>query len=156
MVQKVTIYSSYSSARTVSPGCCPCAANSVISLQCWKIYTGCLLSKDSNARRSSLVKLCMVKPWHISPSCCLCIRQPGPCDQRPKISSEYQDSVWKGLVDAALRIPLHPFGTLSLQLLNVPLPLIPSRVAWRLTYLMRRSPRSTDSYIVWIYCLWLF
>ena len=56
----------------------------------------------------------------------------------------------------ALRMPLHPFGTLSLHLLNVPLPLIPSRAAWRLIYLMWRIPRSTESYIVWVYCLWLF
>ena len=139
------------------PGCCPCAANSIISLQFWKTYTGCLLSKESNTRCcSSLIKLCMVKPRHISPSCCLCTLPPGPCDQRTKISSECQDAVWKGLVDAALRMPLHPFGTLSLHLLNVPLPLIPSRAAWRLIYLMWRIPRSTESYIVWVYCLWLF
>ena len=104
---------------------------------------------------SSLIKLCMVKPLHISPSCCLCILQPGPCDQRTKISSECQDAVWKGLVDAALRMPLHPFGTLYLHLLNVPLPLIPSRAAWRLICLMWRIPRSTKSYVVWVYCLWL-
>ena len=156
MVQKFTIYPSYSSARTMPPGCCPCAANSIISLQFWKTYTGCLLSKESNTRCcSSLIKLCMVKPRHISPSCCLCILQPGPCDQRTKISSECQDAVWKGLVDAALRMPLHPFGTLCLHLLNVPLPLIPSRAAWRLIYLMWRITRSTESYIVWVYYLWL-
>ena len=58
MVQKVTIYPSYSSARTVPPGFCPCAANSIISLQFWKTYTGCLLSKESNTRCcSSLIKL---------------------------------------------------------------------------------------------------
>ena len=157
MVPKVTIYPSYSFARAMPPGCCPCAANSIISLQFWKTYTGCLLSKESNTRCcSSLIKLCMVKPRHISPSCCLCTLPPGPCDQRTKISSECQDAVWKGLVDAALRMPLHPFGTLSLHLLNVPLPLIPSRAAWRLIYLMWRIPRSTESYIVWVYCLWLF
>ena len=157
MVPKVTIYPSYSSARTMPPGCCPCAANSIISLQFWKTYTGCLLSKESNTRCcSSLIKLCMVKPRHISPSCCLCTLPPGPCDQRTKISSECQDAVWKGLVDAALRMLLHPFGTLSLHLLNVPLPLIPSRAVWRLIYLMWRIPRSTDSYIVWVCCLWLF
>ena len=75
-----------------------------------------------------------------APACisqfCLGIIQPGPSDQRTKISSEYQDAVWKGLVDPALRMPLRPVGTLSLHLLNVPLPLIPSRAAWRLTYLM--------------------
>ena len=92
---------------------------------------------------------------HIFPSCCLCILRPGPCDQRTKISSECQDAVWKGLVDAALRMPLHPFGTLYLHLLNEPLPLIPSRAAWRLIYLMWRIPRFTESYIVWVYCLWL-
>ena len=97
----------------------------------------------------------MVKPRHISPSCCLCILQPGPCDQRTNISSECQDAVWKGLVDAALRMRLHPFGTLYLHLLNVPLPLTPSRAAWRLICLMWRIPRSTESYIVWVYCLWL-
>ena len=157
MVPKVTIYPSYSSARTMPPGCCPCAANFIISLQFWKTYTGCLLSKESNTRCcSSLIKLCMVKPRHISPSCCLCTLPPGPCDQRTKISSECQDAVWKVLVDAALRMPLHPFGTLSLHLLNVPLPLIPSRAAWRLIYLMWRVPRSTESYIVWVYCFWLF
>ena len=139
MVQKVTIYPSYSSARTMPPGCCPCAANSIISLQFWKTYTGCLLSKESNTRCcSSLIKLCMVNPRHIFPSCCLCILRPGPCDQRTKISSDCQDAVWKGLVDAALRMPLHPFGTLYLHLLNVPLPLIPSRAAWRVIYLMWR------------------
>ena len=131
MVQKATIYPSYSFARTMPPGCCPCAANLIISLKFWKTYTGCLLSKESNTRCCcSLIKLCMVEPRHISPSCCLCILQPGPCDQRTKISSEYQDAVWKGSVDAALRMPLHPFGTLSLHLLNVPFPLIPSRAAW--------------------------
>ena len=135
MVQKVTIYPSYSFARTMPPGCCPCAANSIISLQFWKTSTGCLLRKESNTRCCSwLKKLCMVKPRHISPSCCLCILQPGPCDQRTKISS----------------IPLQ-----YLHLLNVPLPLIPSRAAWRLIYLMWRIPRSTESYIVWVYCLWL-
>ena len=139
------------------PGCCPCAANSIISLQFWKTYSGCLLSRESNTRCCcSIKKLCIIKPRHISPSCCLGILQPYPCDQRTKNSSEYQDAVWKGLVDAALRMPLHPFGTLSLHLLNVPLPLIPSRTARRLTYLMWRIPRSTDSYIVWVYCLWLF
>ena len=138
-------------------GCCPCAANSIISLQFWKTYTSCLLSKESNTRCCcSRIKLCMVKPRHISPSCCLCILQPGPCDQRTKISSEYQDAVWKGFVDAALRMPLHTFGALFLHLLNVPLPMIPSRAAWRLTCLMWRIPRSTDSYIVWVYSLWLF
>ena len=111
----------------------------------------------SNTRcYSSFIKLCMVKPRHISPSCCLCILQPGPCDQRTKISSECQDAVWEGLVDAALRMPLQPFGTISLHLLNVPLPLIPPRAAWRFIYLMRRIPRSNEPYIVWVYCLWLF
>ena len=157
MVQKVTIYPSYSSARTMPPECGPCAANSIISPQFWKTYTGCLLSKKSNTRRcSSLIKLCMVEPCHISPSCCLCILQPCPCDQRTKISSECRDAVWKGLVDAALRMPLHPFGTLSLHLFNVPLPLIPSRGACRLYYLIWRISRSTESHIVWVYCLWLF
>ena len=150
MVQKVTVYPSYSSARTMPPGCCPCAANSIISLQFWKTYTGCLLSKESNTRCcSSLIKLCMVKPLHISPSCCLCILQPGPCNQRTKISSECQDAVWKGLVDAALRMPLHPFGTLYLHLLNVLLPLTPSRAAWK-TYLFNVAYPS----IHWIlYCM---
>ena len=60
----------------------------------------------------------------------------------------------EGLVDAALRMPLHPY-TVNLHLLNVPLPLIPSRAAWRLIHLMWRIPRSTESYIVWVYCLWL-
>ena len=157
MVQKVTIYPSYSSVRTMPPGCCPCAANPIISLQFWKTYTGCLLSKESNTRCCcSLIKLWMVNPCHISSSCYLGIPQPGPCDQRTKISLEYQDAAWKGLVDAALRMPLHPFGTLSLHLLNVSLPLIPSRAAWRLTYLMWRIPRSTDTHNVWVYCLWLF
>ena len=158
MMQKAKIYPSYSSARIMPSGCCcPCAANLIISLQFWKTYTGCLLSKESNTRCCcSLIKLCMVKPLHISPSCCLSIPQPGPCDQRPKIYSEYQDVVWKGLVDAALRMPLHPFGTLSLHLLNGPLPLIPTGAGRRLTYLMRHIPRFIDSYIVWIYCLWLF
>ena len=72
------------------------------------------------------------------------------------LRSEYQDAVWKGLVDAALHMPLHSFGTLSLHLLNLPLPLIPSRAAWRLTCLMWHILRSTDFYIVWVYCLWLF
>ena len=90
MVPKVTIYPSYSSSRTMPPGCCPCAANSTISLQFWKTYSGCLLSKESNTRCcSSLIKLCMVKPRHISPSCCLCALPPGPCDQRTKISSGF-------------------------------------------------------------------
>ena len=157
MVQKATIYPSCSSSRTMLPRYCPCAAISIISLQFWKTYTGCLLSKESNTRCcSSLTKLCMVKLRHISPSCCLCKLQPGPCDQRTKISLECQDAVWKGLVDAALRMLLHHFGTLYLHLLNVPLPLISSRAAWRLIYWMWRIPRSTESYIVWVYCLWLF
>ena len=80
--------------------------------------------------------------YTISPSCCLCILQPGPCDQRPKISPEYQDAVWKGLVDAALCMPLHSFGTLSLHLLNVRLPLMPSRAVWRLIYSMWHIRRS--------------
>ena len=150
MVQKATIYPSYSSARRMPSGCCPCAANSIISLQFWKTYTGCLLSKESNTRCCcSLIKFCIVKPLHISPNCCLCMLQPGPCDQRPKIS-EYQDAVWKGSADAALRMPLHPSGSLSIHLLNRPLPLIPSRAVWRLPYLMWHIPRSTDSYIVWV------
>ena len=95
VVQKVTIYPSYSSTRTMPPGFCPCAANSIISLQFWKTYIGWLLSKESNTRCcASLIKLCMVKPRHISPSCCLCILQPDPCDQRTKISSECHDAVW--------------------------------------------------------------
>ena len=87
--------------------------------------------------------------------CCLCILPPGPGDQRTKISSECQEAVWKGLVDTAMLMPLHPFGTLYLHLLNVPLPLILSRAAWRLIYSMWRIPRSTESYIVRVYCLWL-
>ena len=150
-MRKVTIYPSYSSARTMPPGCCPCAANSIISLQFWKTYTGCLLSKESNTRCCcSLIKLCMVKPRH--PSCCLCILQPGPCDQRTKISSECQDVVWKGLVGTALRMPLHPFGTLYLHLLNVLLPLIPSRAAWRLIYLMSLLWCCVSIYINIIVC----
>ena len=116
-----------------------------------------LLSKELNTRFcSSLIKVCMVKPRHISPSCWLCILQPGPCNQRTKISLGCQDAVWRGLVDAALRMPLHPFGTLPLHLLNTPLPLTPSRAAWSHIYLMWRIPRSAESYIVWVYCLWLF
>ena len=135
-------------------GCCPCAANSIISLKFWKTYTGCLLSIELNTRCCCpLIKLCVVKCKHISPNCCLCILQPGLCDQRPKISSEYQDAVWKGLVDAALRMLLHSFGTPTLHLLNGPLPLITWRAAWRLTYLMWHILRSTDSYTVWV---WLF
>ena len=108
--------------KTMPPGCCPCAPNSIISLQFWKTYTGCLLSQESNTRCCcSLVKLCMVKLLHISSSYCLCFLQPGPCDQRTKISSEYQDALWKGLVDATLRMPLAPFGNISQHLLNVPL-----------------------------------
>ena len=38
------------SARTMPTGCCPCAANSFISLQFRNIYTGCLLSKELNSR----------------------------------------------------------------------------------------------------------
>ena len=144
-------------ARTMLPGFCPCPANLIISLQFWKTYTGCLLSKESNTRCCcSLTKLCMAKPLHISPSWCLCMLQPGPCDQRPKISFDYQVAVWKVLVDIALRMPLHLFGTLSLHLLNKPLSLMPSRAACRLAYLMWHFPRSTDCYIVWVYCLWFF
>ena len=44
------------------------------------------------------------------------------------------------------------YGAPSLHLLNVPLPLIPSRAAWRLTCLMWHIPGSTDCYIVWVYC----
>ena len=96
MVQKVTIYPSYSSSRTMPPVCCPCAANSIISLPFWKTYTDCLLSKGSNTRCcSSLIKLCMVKPRHISHSSCLCVPQPGLCDQRTNISSECQDAALK-------------------------------------------------------------
>ena len=132
---------------TALPEQCPpdVVANSFISLQFWETYTSCLLSKESNIRCCcSLLKLSIVNPLHISPCCCLCILQPGLFDQRPKIFSEYQD---------ALRMPLHPFGTLSLHLLNVPLQLILSRAAWRLTHLMWHIPRSTDSYIAWVYCL---
>ena len=111
-------------------------------------------SKESNTRCCcSLMKLRVVNPRHISPSCCVCILQPGPCDRRIQISKM---PFGRGLVHAALRMPLHPFGTLFLHLLNVPLSLIPSRAAWRPTYLMWHIPRSTDSYIVWVYCLWLF
>ena len=91
MVQKVTIHPSYRSVRTMPPRCRPCATNSIISLQFWRTYTGFLLSKESNTRCcSSRINLSIVKPLHISPSWCLCILQTGPCDQRPKISSEYQ------------------------------------------------------------------
>ena len=121
----------------------------------WKSLTYHLTSSDELSHLAFLLP--KVKPRRISPSRCLGILQPGPCDQRTKTSSEYQDAVWKGLVDATLRMPLHSFKTLSLNLLNVPLPLIPSRAAWRLTYFIWRSPWSTDSFIVWvIYCLWLF
>ena len=52
-----------------------------------------------------------------------------PRRSETKISSEYQGAIWKGLADAALRMPLHLFGTPSLHLLNMDLPLIPSRAA---------------------------
>ena len=55
-------------------------------------------------------KVCMVKPLHISPSCCLCRHRADPLRS---ISSEHQDTAWKCLVDAA----------------NGPLSLIPSRAA---------------------------
>ena len=38
MVQKATLYPGYSSARTMLPRCCPCATNSIISLQFWNLH----------------------------------------------------------------------------------------------------------------------
>ena len=129
MVRKTTICLSYSSARTMPPGCCPCAANSIISGQSWNI--SCLLSKESNTKCCCpLIKLSMVESLHTYPSCSFCT-QIGPCDQRPKISPESQDTFPKGL-----RVPLHPFGTLSLHLLNGLVSLIPLRATLRLIYLM--------------------
>ena len=136
------------------PGCCPCAANSIISSPFWKTYTGCLLSKKSKTKCCcSSIELCMVKPLHTSPRLFVYSNQaPAIRDQKIK----YQHVVWKGLVDAALCMPLNPFGNLSLHLLNGPFPLIPSRAAWTLAYLMWHIPRSTDPYIVLVCCLWLF
>ena len=53
-----------------------------------------------------------------------------------------------------LCITLHPFGTLYLLLLHVPLPLMPSRAARGLVYLMWHIPRSNDFYF--LCCLWFF
>ena len=63
-------------------GCRPCAANSQALHGKAPTYISQLLSLYTPTR-----------PW----------------DQRTKISSEYQDAVWKALVDAALRMPLHLF-----------------------------------------------
>ena len=119
MAQKDAICPSHSFARTMLSLCCPCAANVIISLQSWETYTGCQLSKVWDTKCCcSLIKFSIVNPLHISPSCCLCIHQTGPCDQKPKICSEIQDAVWKGLANAALSMLLHFFGTLSLHLLT--------------------------------------
>ena len=101
-------------------GCCPCGANSIISLQSWKTCTSCLLSKWLAIEYCcSLFKLSMVKHRHTSPSGCLYILQMGACNDRPNISSKLQDAVWKGLADAVLRMLLHHFGTIYLHLLDV-------------------------------------
>ena len=115
-----------------------------------------LYSKESNAKCCrSLINLSIVKPLHVSPSCCLCILQTGPCDQRPNIFLEYQDAVWKGLADVAPHILIYPFGTHSLHLLNVPLHFMPSRAARRLIYLMWHIPRYNDCYFVWLVNAWI-
>ena len=59
-------------------------------------------------------------------SCCLGVLQTGLCVQRP---------------------------TFSLYLLNAPLPMMPSRAAWRLYYLMWHIQQSTDPYFVRVDCL---
>ena len=54
------------------PGCCPFSTNSIISRQCWKTYTGCLLSRELNSKCCcSLIKLSMIKSLYTSPICCL-------------------------------------------------------------------------------------
>ena len=132
-------------------GCCPFAANSIISFQFWKVIHWLPVEQRIEYKVLLLTYKALYgkAPAYISQL--LSLYAPS----RP-LRSEYQDAVWKSLVDAALHMPLHSFGTLSLHLLNLPLPLIPSRAAWRLTYLMRHILRSTDFYIVWVYCLWLF
>ena len=157
MVQKVTIYPSYSSARTMPTGCCPCAAN---------FYHITPVLKDLHwlpveQKLEYKVLLLTYKtlhgkaPEYISQLLSLYTPTRPLRSEKKKIPQSAKMPFGNVLVDAALRMPLHPFGTLYLHLLNVPLSLIPSIAAWRLIYLIWRIPRSTESYIVWVYCLWL-
>ena len=117
-------------------------------------YTGCLLSKESNTRCCcSLIKLSMLKPLHISPSSVSVYSNQAPAIRHQKYPPNTKmpfGRVWQTPLCVCRSNPLEssPY--------NAPLPLIPSRAAWRLTYLMWHIPRSTDSYIVWVYCLWPF
>ena len=43
---------------------------------------------------------------------------------RNQIYPQPPDAVWKGLADVILHVPLHRFGTISLDLFSVPLPLM--------------------------------
>ena len=72
MVQKVTIYPSCSSARTMLPGCCPCAANSIISLQGWGAVSDLSLIFDLSQKFKHVLcgvksKLKLSQKQHLTP-----------------------------------------------------------------------------------------
>ena len=95
------------------------------------------------------------KARHISPSCCLCILQPGPCDQRTKILLRVPRCCLKGFGRRC-------FAYAAPSLWN-PLPAPVKRASSIDTfktslkiYLMWRIPRSIESYIAWVYRVWPF
>ena len=78
------------------------------------------------------------------------------CNQRPKISSVYQEAVLKGWTDSTWRMPFHLFEPSPYIRQTCPFPLMPSREAFKHVYLMLHFHRSNDFFFVWVYCLWLF
>ena len=105
-----------------------------------------VLSYHSTTNRTIILASCWTNSWiqnvpafHIkalhTTSCCLCTLEIGPCDQRPNnSSSKFQGADWHGVANAALPMLLPRFGTLSLHLLNSPLPLMPPGAARKLMF----------------------
>ena len=148
---EATIYPSYSSYRTIPTRCYPGAANSVTSLQSWETYTGCfLLRKESKYKVLPLTYKALHGKAKAYVSELLSLYTPNR-PMRPETKNlrvpgcRLEGFGWRCFVYAA---PLlwHLLPTL-LTLLNMPLPLIPSR-AWRLIYLLWHIHRSSDSYFV--------
>ena len=96
----------------------------------------------------SRIKLPLVKPLHTCHSYCLYTTN---WPLRSVLKSHQSSKMPLRMVRQTL---LHHFGTLSLHLSNVPLPLMLSRASF--IYSVRHIPRSIDFYSVRVYYSWLF
>ena len=104
----------------------------------------------------SVIKLAMSKPRHIAPFVVSVCTEQAPGIRNKKYPQSTKIPFGRVWLDIALHMPLNRFDTLPPHRLNVPLPLMPSRAAWRLIYLMWHIPQFNDSYFVWIYCLYIY